>query len=76
MCDAYIQENAMKTTRTRHAEASRIYRATVVDTINRERLGTFCFSADCIEDARPRAWSIAGDLYGNGIHVRIEQISK
>ena len=62
--------------RSRHAEAGILYRATVIDTISRERLGTFCFSNDCIEDARPRAWGIAGSLFGNGIGVRVEQISK
>ena len=66
----------MKTKGSPNAEASTIYRATVIDTISRERLGTFCFSADCIEDARPRAWRIAGSRFGNGIDVRLEQISK
>ena len=65
----------MRTTRTRHAEVSRIYRATVIDTVSRERIGRFCFSAETIEDARPRAWSIAGSRFGNGIHVRVEQLS-
>ena len=67
-----------KTTRTRgrHAEAGRLYRATVIDTVSRERLGTFCFSNETIEDARPRAWGIAGSLFGNGIGVRVEQLSK
>ena len=72
------QTGTSKTTRSRsrHAEAGILYRATVIDTISRERLGTFCFSNDCIEDARPRAWGIAGSLFGNGIGVRVEQLGK
>ena len=59
-----------------NAEATTIYRATVTDTISRERIGRFAFSADSIEEARERGWRIAGGRFGNDIHVKIERISK
>ena len=66
----------MKHEREDHREGSIIYRATVTDTINHERVGRFTFSADGIEEARVRGWRIAGSRFGNDIHVRIERISK
>ena len=66
----------MKRQREDHREASIIYRATVTDTISHEQVGRFTFSADCIEEARVRAWRIAGSRFGNDIHVRVERISK
>lgn len=62
--------------REAHAEASTIYRATVTDTISRERVGRFSFSADGLEDARQRGWRIAGSRFGCDIHVHIERLSK
>ena len=56
-------------------EATIIYRATVTDTISREPVGRFAFSADSIEEARERGWRIAGRRFGNDIDVRIEQLS-
>jgi len=66
----------MKHERENHKEGSTIYRATVTDTINGERVGRFTFSADRLEEARQRGWRIAGSRFGNDIHVRIERISK
>ncbi len=66
----------MNTQREDHREGSTIYRATVIDLVNRERIGRFTFSADSVEEARERGWRIAGSRYGNGIHVRIERLSK
>jgi len=60
----------------RDREASTIYRATVTDTISRERVGRFAYSADSIEEARERGWRIAGQRFGNDIDVRIERASK
>jgi hypothetical protein len=57
-------------------EAGTIYRATVTDTISREQVGGFAFSADSIEEARERGWRIAGRRYGNDIDVRVERASK
>ena len=68
------KELTMKT--SPHAEATTIYRATVTDTISRERIGRFSYSADSIEEARERGWRIAGVRFGNDIHVKIERISK
>ena len=70
------KDNTMKHQREDHREDSTIYRATVIDTINGERVGRFTFSAESIEDARVRGWRIAGSRFGNDIHVRIERISK
>ena len=56
-------------------EGATIYRATVNDLINRERIGRFTFSADTIEEARERGWRIAGGRFGNGIDVRIDRLS-
>jgi len=66
----------MKRQRQDHREASILYRATVTDTINHEQVGRFTFSADSIEEARVRAWRIAGSRFGNDIHVRVERISR
>ena len=57
-------------------EAGTIYRATVTDTISRERVGRFAFSADSLQEARERGWRIAGRRFGNDINVRIERASK
>ena len=56
-------------------EGTTIYRATVIDLVSRERIGRFTFSANHIEEARPRGWRIAGSRFGNGIDVRIERLS-
>jgi len=66
----------MKRQRQDHREASILYRATVTDTISHEQVGRFTFSADSIEEARVRAWRIAGSRFGNDIHVRVERISR
>ena len=66
----------MKRRREDHREGKVIYRATVTDTISRERVGRFAFSADSIEEARERGWRIAGRRFGNDIDVRIERTSK
>ena len=65
-----------KKQRENHREFSTIYRATVTDLVSREQIGTVSFSAKSIEHARQRGWAIAGSLYGNGIEVRIERLSK
>lgn len=65
----------MKRQREDHREATNIYRATVTDTISRQQVGRFTFSAETIEEARVRGWRIAGSRFGNDIHVRIERIS-
>ena len=57
-------------------EASTIYRATVTDTISREPVGRFAYSADSIEEARERGWRIGGSRFGNDIDVRIKRLSK
>jgi len=56
-------------------EAVTVYRATVTDTISRETVGRFAYSADSIEEARERGWRIAGRRFGNDIDVRIQQLS-
>ena len=66
----------MKRQREDHREASIIYRATVTDTVNHQQVGRFTFSAESIEEARVRGWRIAGQRFGNDIHVRVERISK
>jgi hypothetical protein len=66
----------MTTRRENHQEAKVIYRAAVTDTISRERLGRFAFSADSIEEARERGWRIAGRRFGNDINVRVVRASK
>ena len=66
----------MKRRREDHREARFIYRATVTDTISRETVGRFTYSADSIEEARERGWRIAGRRFGNDIDVRIERLSK
>jgi len=70
------KDNAMKHEREDHQEGSTIYRATVTDTINGERVGRFTFSADSSTEARERGWRIAGSRFGNDIHVRVERISR
>ncbi len=70
------KEITMKRQRENHQESRTIYRATVADTINGERVGRFTFGADTIEHARERGWRIAGSRFGNDIHVSIEQISR
>jgi len=57
-------------------EAATVYRATVTDTISREPVGRFTYSANSIEEARERGWRIAGRRFGNDIDVRIERLSK
>jgi len=66
----------MKRRREDHREGATIYRATVTDTVSHEQVGRFAFSADRPEEARERAWRIAGRRYGNDIDVRIERISR
>ena len=66
----------MRSQRESHREGSTIYRATVTDTISRETVGRFTFSADAVEEARVRAWRIAGSRFGSDIHVRVERISR
>ena len=79
------KETTMRRRRESHREGSAIYRATVTDTISRETIGRFTFSADTIEEARQRAWRMAGThraldgaslIGGTDIHVRVERISK
>jgi hypothetical protein len=53
-----------------------IYRATVTDTVSRQRVGAFAFAAGDEQEALPRAWRLAGRRFGNDIHVRIERISR
>ena len=75
----------MRRQRESHREGSTIYRATVIDTISRETVARFTFSADTIEEARQRAWRMASThgtvdgawlVGGTDIHVRVERISK
>jgi len=75
----------MKRQREDHREGSTIYRATVTDTISREQVARFTFSADSVEEARQRAWRLASQhgtpdgawlVGGTDIHVRVERISK
>ena len=75
--DAMIagKDNTVNTQRDDQQDGSTIYQATIIDLVNRKRIGSFGFSADSIEEARERGWRIAGSRYGNDIHVRIEQIS-
>jgi hypothetical protein len=54
-------------------ELGDVYRATVTDLIARREAGTFAFFADSIEDAREKAWRIAGHRNGSDIHVRVER---
>jgi len=55
------------------AETGDVYHATVTDLISRREAGTFAFFADSIEDAREKAWRIAGQRYTSDIHVRVER---
>jgi len=66
----------MKRRREDHREGATVCRATVTDTVSHHQVGRFTFSADRIEDARERAWGIAGRRYGDDIDVRIERISR
>lgn len=59
-----------------HREAKTIWRARVIDTISREPVGRFAFSADSVEAARQRGWLIAGQRFGNDIDVRIARASR
>ena len=52
------------------------YRATIVDNISHAVVETFAFGADSIEDAREKAWRIAGRRYTGDVHVRVERIAK
>jgi len=70
------KETTMRRQREDHREGSTIYRATVTDTISHETTGRVTFSADSIEEARVRAWQIAGSRFGSDIHVRVERISR
>ena len=79
------KETTMGRQRESHREGSTIYRATVIDTISRETIGRFTFSADTIEEARQRAWRMASThrtldgaslIGGTDIDVRVERISK
>jgi len=79
------KKTTMRRQRESHREGSAIYRATVTDTIGRETVGRFAFSADTIEEARQRAWRMASThraldgaslIGGTDIHVRVERISK
>ncbi|MCA9253432.1 MAG: hypothetical protein KDA54_20055 [Phycisphaerales bacterium] len=76
--DAMIagKDNTVNTQRDDQQDGSTIYQATIIDLVNRKRIGSFGFSADSIEEARERGWRIAGSLYGNDTHVRIERLSK
>ena len=60
-------------TTTKHDET---YLAAVTDLVNRERIGRFTFGAAGVEEARQRAWQIAGARFGNDIDVRVERLSK
>lgn len=68
------KENAMRN--EKHHEPLTSYRATVIDTISRQVAETFAFEADTIENAREKAWRIAGRKYACDIHVRVERIAK
>lgn len=70
------KETTMRNERDNKPEPLTSYRATVTDTISHEVVETFAFGADCIEDAREKAWGIAGRRYSGDIHVRVERISK
>ena len=76
--DAMIagKDHTMNTQRDDHQEGSMIYQATVIDLVSKKHADCFGFSADSIEEARERAWRIAGSRYGSDIHVRVERISK
>ena len=65
----------MASQREDHREASIIYRATVTDTISREQIERYAFSADSIEDAREMAWKRAG-RHGGDVFVKVERLSK
>ena len=65
----------MASQREDHREASIIYRATVTDTISRERIERYAFSAESIEDARELAWKRAG-RHGGDVFVKVERLSK
>ena len=58
-----------------HREASIIFRATVTDTISRERIERYAFSADSVEDAREQAWKRAG-RHGGDVFVKVARLSK
>jgi hypothetical protein len=68
-----------ETTMHRNNEIDReyltIYRATVTDTISRQPVETFVFGAGSIEDAREKAWRIAGRKYNADIHVRVGRVA-
>ena len=66
----------MRRQRENHREGNTIYRATVTDTISRDQVGRFTFSADRLEEARTRGWRVAGSRFGTDIHVRIERITR
>lgn len=69
------KENAMRNENDNH-EPLTSYRATIIDTISRQVVETFAFGADTIEDAREKAWRIAGRRYSGDVHVRVERIAK
>ena len=58
-----------------NAEGSRIYRATVTDTISHEQIDRYAFGADSDAEARELAWRRAG-CHGGDVFVKIERISK
>ncbi len=58
-----------------HAEGRLIFRATVTDTVSRETLQRYAFSADSLEEARELAWKRAGK-YGGDVFVKVEQLSR
>jgi hypothetical protein len=76
----------MKRRREDHREAKVVWRAKVLDTVSREQIGQFSFSADTVEEARQRAWSIAASGFGTpegawvvggtDIEVRVVRASK
>jgi len=57
------------------AEGGLIFRATVTDTISHDRIETYTFSADSIEEAREQAWKRAG-RHGGDVFVKVERLSK
>ncbi len=63
------------TSHDHNAEDRLIFRATVTDTINREQIERYTFSAQSIEDAREAAWKRAG-RHGGDVFVQIEQLNK
>lgn len=57
-----------------NAEGRLVFQATVIDPIGREVVERYCFFADSIEEARPRAWRRAG-RYETDVFVKVEQLS-